>query len=368
MSHATPKQKVQRNAGFSLVEVIIVVAVMSILATLTTPALIQFIQRRDEQTEQTLLLEIERALSLYAQARNELPDDNSARNPGSDDWATLLSSFTNLSEDQLRRDVWDNERAYISHTTTERFLDADVEISYITVHSRGINRDAENDTGIAVGTTVDGTLSFGARTASGWWSNQSNPVNAFGTVQPGGDDLMIKFTNYPTVIDNYNTTLERIRDVSIAIETYSKSKFNEALVFDNSLPDGSPSKDPSINTRIYYPPSNTQAGSDAGRYSPFVVSDMADFNFSSNRVYSRGNDSRRRDDMIQLMRLLGLPDSSCCNALERFDSGGESLEVPFYYFSNPRPRSATGCGARPGANDTSLPARLTTTSDSQTCG
>jgi|GEM_PF-1499917 len=368
MPPCQPPLKNPRHAGFSLVEVIIVVAVMAILATLTTPALIQFIQQRDEQTEQSVLLEIERALSLYAQSRNALPSDNATANPGNEDWATLLAPFTNLSERQLRTDAWDRDRAYISHAVTERFLDADIEISYITVHSGGINRDAEASSGIATGSTVDGAITFAGRNSSNWWKNQSNPVSAFGTVQAGGDDLLIKFTNYPNVIANYNLSLERLKNVSVALETYSKSKFTEALVFDNSLPDGSPSKDANINNRIYYPPSNTQAGTDSGLYSPFVTSDMSSFSFSSSRVYSRGNDTRRRDDMIQLMRLLGLPDSSCCNALERFDSSGDSLEVPFYYFSNPRPRTGTGCGTRPGVGQSSLPARLTTRSDASTCG
>ena len=51
---------------------------MAILATLTTPAIVQMMQQRDEATEQITLNEIADALQRYALDNNEIPSDNAA--------------------------------------------------------------------------------------------------------------------------------------------------------------------------------------------------------------------------------------------------------------------------------------------------
>ena len=362
-------QSWRRHAGFTMVEIIIVIGVMAVLATLTTPAIIQMMQKRDQESERLILIEITEALGRYALQNNEIPSDNPANNPGGDDWATLLASYTNYSQDQLRNDTWGNPRAYISHEESEVFLSVDITIGYATIHSRGVDRAAEAGTHIATGSVIDGFRVYGDRTSSAWWSNQANEVQVFGEVESGGDDLMVKFTNYQIVVDNYHTTLERFRAVAGILGTYAQAKYTEALAFDNALPDGHASKDPNVNIRLYYPPSLTQAGGDSALYSNYVQSDMANFSFGADgRVYSRNNNQLRRDEMVQLMRLIGLPDSYCCSALERFTTGGESYEMPFYYFSNPRPRGASGCGTRPSTRGDNLPPRLVLEVDSNTCG
>lgn len=358
-----------RHSGFTLVEIIIVIGVMAILFSLTTPAIIQMMQKRDQESEKIILQEITQALDRYALHNNEIPSDNPASNPGGSDWAELLAGFTNFSADQLRTDTWGNSRAYISHEEVETFLNVGIQIGYATVLSRGINQNAEAGNHIAIGSTVNGFDTYASSTAGAWWSNQANETDAFAEVVAGGDDLMAKFTTYQTAVDNYHTTLDRFREVAEVLGTYAQSVYTEALSFDNSLPDDHPSKDPNVNIHVYYPPSQTQSGSDSASYSSYVTSDMGNFSFGGdNRVYARSTHITRRDEMIQLMRLLGLPDSYCCSALTRFTDGGDSYEMPFYYFSNPRPRGSSGCGTRPSTGGNNLPPRLVLEIDSNTCG
>lgn len=360
-----------RNKGFTIVEIIVVVAVMAILSSMTAPALIQMIQKRDAETEKIVLDEITKALGRYAIAQNEIPNDDPTLNVGGEDWATLLASYTNYSADQLRIDTWGQERAYTSHQETERFLNTDINIAYATIHSSGVNIESEGGVGIPLGSVVNGFTTFAEHSDLSWWANSTAPVTQFANIGAEGDDLMTKFTNYQNIINNYNITLERAQSIAGALESYSQSKYTEALLFENALPDGDPAADPNINIRIYFPPSQPESGTDGALYSPYVISDMGGFSFGSdNRVASSTNDALRYTEMVQLMRLLGLPDSYCCNAMERFDSGGDSVEKPFHYFSNPRPRGpgATGCGTRPSTGGNNLSPRLSLSIDAKTCG
>lgn len=348
----------QLNKGFTLVEIIIVVAVMSLLLTMSFPALISFIQKRDEESEKLIQAEIAKAVNRYYVKNNTIPSDTASNNPGNEDWYDLLASLTNLSGDNIRYDTWGNERRYVSYIETETLLDSDFDIGYVSIHSRGADRELTNARGVAVNSSGD----FAPSTNGGWWKNRPNPTNAFANLESDGDDIYIKYTNRQNVMGGYEETLNRMGSLSKALESYAQAKYLETMIAE-------PTND-NIHLWIYYPRSNSSGGLNlygaSSNTDRLVLSDMDRFDFGGdNQVANSNNDTVRRAEMIELMRLLGLPDNHCCSALER-DSNGE--EKALFYFSNPRPRSS-GCGSRPGVNDpVKLPPRITTKNDSNTCG
>jgi hypothetical protein len=116
---------------------------------------------------------------------------------------------------------------------------------------------------------------------------------------------------------------------------------------------------PTPENYIYYPPSYNEAYGQSTTMVPAVIlSDLSQYT-ANNWIYvgQTLNHQNRRVMMQLMMRMLGLPDEYCCNALENIP--GTKQEMPFYYYSNPRPRNAVGgCAARPTPNN-ALPARIT---------
>lgn len=364
------REHVQMTGGFSLAEIILVVAVVAILVSMSTPPIIEFMKRRDIQNEQNTMAEIVKAMKAYLEDRNTLPLDSSAT------WSTDLAAYTNLSSNQIANDTWGQPRRYIRYSLTDTFLGTSVEIFYVTLHSMGPDQRADGgaatagDVAIANSGIAASSNVFEVSTAPSWWSNKADNatrISFFASAQPADDDIMTRFTDYPAKITKYKTSLERLTRIGEALETYARTKYNEMAAYCTTVVCS-----PTAEQVIYYPRSN-DAGNPNTYYGSNVESDLTTYN-SGAPIYNVDTDhSTRRTHMVNLMRILGLPDEYCCNALETFTPAGATKpsEMPFYYFSNPRPRNgAGGCSARPdpaasGSAGRTLPARMTIKSNNQ---
>lgn len=351
------KLSLKSRQGFTLPEIILTVIILAILMTVSMPVLYQFVQRKDMQTEENTQLEIRKALQAYLQEKNKLP--------GADTWSTDLAGYTNLSSDQIAKDTWRRPRAYITYTDPTRQLQGStVEVYYVTIFSMGGNGEADAADGVAVD-----NKNYAANNDGGWWSRiTGQEVAKFSSLKAGGDDVLLRFTDYPEKIERYNLTLQRLDRIAGALESYAKNGYANKVVACSILPkdangvtgdatcdNGAPEK------IVYYPKSLAIAN----------TTDSATYYNTTVYVNNNQTDASRRGNMQGLMRLLGLPDEFCCSALAL---GSDDQPKPFYYFSNPRPRNVGGgCASRPGVADTKLPARLSTTNDdtaasNPTCG
>lgn len=381
------------HAGFTLAETIIVIAVMAILLTMAFPNIVTFLQMQSSQQEESDMLEIQKALRLYAEEKGKLPDFSSTDD---NSWAEELSAFTSMSANQIYTDRWDNPRLYRVFNTQKQYREGTMSTYYATVLSLGADRCL--DTGTVLGYTPNRTACVtpaGITKTISTFFGITDPVNAplgnYDQLQadPNGDDQLIKFTDVQIKAESYNRTVMHLEKLSEALEVYARSRYNEEASdygncvvtkqrFDAGLAGVTASdvtaacdtgRNPTWTARIaagrtpdntiYYPPAVASDNvDDNGFYAPLVVEDIKSFINSGNRdrVRNTTTDIDRRADMQALTRLLGLPESYCCSALAR---GSDDLPKPFFYFSNPRPRTGVNsCGARP-ANPPYLPARIT---------
>lgn len=316
-----------KNKGFTIVEAIIVTAVLAAVTVMAFPNFVRFFQMQEETMEQNAMAEIKDALEAYAEENKELPNDAS--------WITDLAPYASLSESAIEFDQWDQPRFYRKITETVNYRAASIDVDYAIVYGHGIVRGLA-DTGVDVDLAVSLTT-----------------VASYATLQAEQDDYMVKFTTYKQQIKNYESTEQRLKDISSALASYATTRFNEAVVGGT----------PSAEQFIYYPPTDDAAlgVSDIANYSTVVTGDLDTIAGSGSYVINADptDDTQRRADMIILMRFLGLPDSHCCSALD-------INETPFFYYSNPRPRQGASCGARPASSDRKLPPRVRVTED--VCG
>lgn len=373
MMHLPKKQ--EYHSGFSLFEVIVVVAVMAVLASLGAPAFINFLDLQREQQEATEMQEIKEAMRTFVERFNRLPDEDATNNnfcnAGTNTWAECLASVSNLSADEIRTDTWDNPRIYVHHEDTSTVLfDTTVDMHYATILSRGVDNSAEAETGISAVLSGDGiNWEFRPTSHGDWWKNQGNPIDSFINLTPGGDDQMVKHTDSNIKMERYEITLERMRDITAALQSYADARYNEMVVAgtptNTCFITGSASTQ-DIDEMRYFPKARHTTPSDNACYAANVYNEMSTYGFTNNRIENRATEEqRRREEMISLMRMLGLPDSTCCNALERVQIGGNWVEPGLFYYSNPRlTLGGGGCsGSRPDGRTTGqtyfLPARVT---------
>lgn len=346
--------------GFTLLEMIIVIAVLAILVSISTPAIYKFMQIRDIQAEETAQGEVLHAMQAYLADKGTLPSDAPAAS-AANFWAKELAGYTNLSVREIQFDTWGHDRMYVAlvDATNRNIMGTQVKVNYASLFSKGPNNKAEKTD--ASGNTITGIAINGneyyASSNGGWWKNMANPTSAFAGLSGGGDDIMVRYTDYSEKLDAYNKTLDRLDRISQALETYARSGYAErsAACSIASPPADCSGTYTTPEVMVYYPRAAV-SGDVAALY---TVGNTA-LNTAS------ANDTTRRSAMITLMRTLGLPDDFCCSALEYFTAAdGSRLTKPFFYYSNPKPRTASGCGARP-TTGTKLPARLSTVAD--TCG
>ena len=361
------------RGGFSMVETVIVVAILAILAGLATPAFIQFLDMKSAQDEANAMEEVHKALEVFATTYGFLPFDDGEANTTNNavcgtnaatiyTWADCLAMVSNLSPDQIKFDAWGNERAYTMFRDTSAsasYIDATLNRHYAMVLSRGVDQSAEAQTG--VGTQASGGfVEYRPATHNSWWNkygNTASKITRYTSMDILGDDDMVRYSDADLKRQQYEMTLERINKIHDALKAYSAARYNLAIS----------NNETNANKKTYYPRSRFLAtgGAEAdssGNYGNQVSSDSS-LNFSGGMVENRiGQDTARLTAMVNLMRLLGLPDSYCCNAMERMTNDPEQ-EMPLYYYANPRARTGTSSCAtsRASVGDTSplyLPAKV----------
>ncbi|MDD9912126.1 MAG: hypothetical protein OXR68_03750 [Alphaproteobacteria bacterium] len=355
-----------RNAGITMVETIILVAVIGILMGMTTPTVNRYIDRRQAELEQTDMLEIQNAMTEFAKVYNRLPDinpiSNAYCNTPNNTWNECLALFSVLSAEQIATDVWDRPRTYLNLRGTETLsiLPEGLEIHYATVHSSGVNQVAENldeQKNILAGIALNGN-DFAVPTNNNWWINGGtvpNSINIFEGVRAGGDDQLIKFSDLAIKLEKFKETRLRLRQIATALTAYASSKKQQQTVLNN----------PDRDRLVYFPrglevqQSQTQLTS----IDPTVTADVQIYNSGNSFIENQDSTvierQTRLTSMVALMRLLGLPDEYCCDALVKDGTinGDFTQERPFFYYMNPRDRRAGVCLPRPD-EPPFLPARV----------
>ncbi|RYG61563.1 MAG: type II secretion system protein [Alphaproteobacteria bacterium] len=370
----------RKNKGFTMVEMVVTVAVLAILVSLSMPAIYDYIRFRDQQREDVALIEIQKALEAYLAAKGTLPAETTT---GTNAWYNVLAGYTSLPADDIKNDVYGRARTYVRYQNTagRSMQNTPVSVFYATVHSMGANGIAENKykntsgsnvtiPGISLNTSTN-PVSFKAASDGVWWKAQvgsgstdqlkaDSVVASFSGLRPGGDDHLMRFTNYTDVLERYKLTTQRLDTLSQALETYARSRYAERVAGCVTTPSSGNCTGGVPEKTIYYPRSLPSAA-----VNEVVTGTNRNviYNVTGRIVDNGASVSTRRTQMQDLMDILGLPRDNCCSAL---------TDEPFYYFSNPRPRTSSGCGNRPrstaAVEEQKLPARVTTVNDSDTCG
>ena len=94
--------RVDRARGFTLLEIIAVLAIMGVLASVAAPAIIRSIDDGFAAAEEQTLAALGEALATYVRENKRIP----SRNP--DSWSAALTEFVDLSQTRLR----ENDRSF----------------------------------------------------------------------------------------------------------------------------------------------------------------------------------------------------------------------------------------------------------------
>ena len=361
--------KATANAGFTLVETLILVAVLAIVVGMAVEPFNEFIDNHRTRLEQADMLEVQTALERLYEEYNRLPsedpDDNDFCGRNEVEWYDCLAQFSFLSGENIQMDTWGRERRYIMYSTQMEYMGELLPVFYATVHSRGVDLQAEAVAGTA---TEDGGGSrdiFSDEAAADWWKNQLTDaarITAFEELQPGGDDLQLRYSTTLKTLEKYNNTQERLEQIGIALAAYSEGKRQRQVVIGN----------PDADRLVYYPPSQETADpTNAANFGPTVMGDIDNTRIANggwgagdpiaNQNATQALKQLRLASMVTLMRILGLPDEYCCSDLVKDETinGDYRQGRPFYYYANPRLDSAGGaCQARRQAVPF-VPARVT---------
>lgn len=269
----------QLKHGFTLPEVILIVAVMAIMTTMAFPDIVSFFRRQSIEQERLALREIQKAMYAYANDNLVLPDANN--------WYEELAAYTNLSPQGILKDSWNQDRVYTVASHAKVYREGTVEFFYATVVSGGEGRQIET----AEWNDLDGYVSF----------------------QAAGDDIAIRFTDQEMKQKRYDETITRMERIIAALDRYAQAQYNNAVL----------SNEVNYDTKVFYPPSNVDVVP-ANGYGASVVAD-------TNAIVGGTVNGGDVDSMKGLMRLLGLPEDHCCSALSP-----ASEPEAFHYAANPQ--------------------------------
>ena len=103
----------QHKPGFSLIEIMIAVAIMAILAAVLVPQFTSYIRESRESATNATLAAVKQAITLYHAKINQYPSTlrDLIRKP-SDPRAAAKWRSSFLETDDVPRDGWDNEIQY----------------------------------------------------------------------------------------------------------------------------------------------------------------------------------------------------------------------------------------------------------------
>lgn len=333
---------IRNNSGFSVPEVALAVILVSVLTVISFGDIASLINLNRQKQEVVRMMEIKKAFELYLEDNGSLPNQLT--------WMDDLTPYTNLSADQMQFDSWNNERHFRWFSMNQQFRDANFETYYGVVVSYG------EDGLLDLSNATYGFLDLpGANNQdqplANFGGNNNQNLNLYNGLNPSDEnDVLFKVSDYKIKMDNYKVTSERLSAISAALQNYAQAQQNFAISL-NEL---------NWNTKIFYPAADyADLGccADGATYGAQVIIDAQ--TFGAWRVQGMdANPGTRRNSMIRLMRMLGLPDSYCCSAMEL---AADNQPDPFFYSSNPRRKnSGVGCFNR-NSNPTTqiiLPPRL----------
>jgi len=186
-THPSPRAR----AGFSLIEVIGVLAIMAIMASVIVPSAIKSIQQAAITAEQQTLGNLGTELTLYLRDQGSVP---TAAN-----WTTALAAYANLSPANLATNSRNVARVYIADPATTP--------SQRVLLLSSMRKNLALPTAANIGTaakfqqiwqTTDGAVPP-ASSWAGW--------GAWGTVANSGGYLIIERVN---LLPTYDTDLENL--------------------------------------------------------------------------------------------------------------------------------------------------------------
>lgn len=322
---------IRRAEGFTLPEVIMVVAVMAIVSAMAFPDIVSFFKRQSFEQEKIIQAEIVKALDSYAKAQTgrfngsdgsydtdmiTIPmgeqtasgvyNDSNAENCAKEGWGKMLSGYSNLSAQEICTDVWGLPRTYTAARDEVRYRDGMFNTYYVTILSSGENKIP--DTRVT-------------------WNN----ADSYGSFKSSGDDIMEKYSDVKFKTELFEETLRRMDRIVEALDRYAQSRYNEALLSDES----------STGNKIFYPPSaddyahmDDATPANPGRVRPrYGIEVLTDLQENGGTTAVRYDSAAHKEDMEGLMSVLGLPKEFCCDAL---------TGKPFFYYSNPPIKGCPG--------------------------
>ena len=339
--------------GFTLIETILLVSVISVMMVLAFPNIIatfKFQKTFDEKLKMDMIRE---GLEKYVDTYMKLPDEGS-------DWAKDISPYTPMSINDIKLDSWNHPRVYRKGILPQDIAGNDYDIGYAIVLSYG------EDGCLGVAASCNPSVPNPALAETTFDTDPADfKFEMYENIEADASDFLIKFTTYPQQVEAFHETNRRIQRLTKALSDFSTEVYSEAMTV--AIDSGAPDFDgqPSLRDWNFYPPSGA-TGDSVSDYHPLIKNGTTVALLGNSLDGGSTSDSSRYTYMIRLMRMLGLPDDHCCNAMERFTFNGVSVEKPFYYYSNPKPRNGSICGSRPGLGNLKQPARISVDSDS--CG
>jgi prepilin-type N-terminal cleavage/methylation domain-containing protein len=245
-------------SGFTLSEVIIVVAVLAIVLTIATPDMNLLFAKQAEMNEELRMKKLYKALDLFAKENKRLPNNGT--------WVEDLQPFTDLTLNEVRNDIWSKPRSYNKFEVSVGYMGGTYKVNYATIFSNGID-------GITNGVVLPSSKST--------FANFEYKKDALGKKL---DNFAVKYTDQGNKVKLVESTLSRIEKLSIALAKYARVKQINGI---SSDPENSDKK-------IYFPNDNS---SGPGTYGSGV------------ETIDNRNDAR------SLAKLLGLPEYYGLNAV-----------------------------------------------------
>lgn len=346
----------KKNTGFTLVESILLITVISVVMTLAFPDIISSFRFQKQYDEKSRMAEIREGLEAYAMVHMELPK----RVDSGQTWGQKIAPYTSLSVNEIECDTWDRPREYRKGTLTQGIAGESFPVDYAIVYGYGEN----GCHGLSGACTERNNCSGGVRGAPTPALPESSfdtdvadfTINHYRDISEETGDHLVKFTTYAQRVQAFELTNKRLQRISKALSNFATEGYNTAVT-EAQLNGATTMRDWN-----FYPPSGIDS---SGNYHQEQVRNKVGSTAPYNGSSTIPN--TRRAYMVSLMRLIGLPDDHCCNAMETYASGTLRLEEPFYYYSNPRARTSfTGvgsCGSRPTFGGLRQPPRVRVEAD-----
>lgn len=156
--------------GFSLIEILGVLAIMGILASFLAPSVIRQIRQAQTTKEDATLEEVARALIEGIQATGTFPNPAVSANAANGGWVTIAKNYTSLNPTALQYVLpGDNPRKILFNTALEDYLkktenDPTPENGYETPETGWIDEDFPSDAVIYILSSSRPDLVLGAIT------------------------------------------------------------------------------------------------------------------------------------------------------------------------------------------------------------